>query len=1700
MDDTATPKLVVGVGASAGGLEAFKMLLKALPSDTGMAFLLVQHLDPNHDSLLSELLVPHTGMAVRDARQGDPLAPDTVHVISPGCALAVRRGCVELSEPTLHRGVRLPVDHLFRSLAREYGSRSVGIVLSGAGSDGSSGLRDIKSAGGLTIAQDPDSGGQSGMPQSAVNTGMVDLVLAIEEMPAALARFATLPATARFEPALEMAASDGEEADDGTDTDDGPTLQLDDKDLARLTALLETRNDFDLRVYKKATVERRVLRRMLLSGFENIGPYFDHLRERLGEQQILVRDLLISVTSFFRDPEVFETLDERVLRPLIDRRESGAEVRVWVAGCATGEEAYSIGMALLDTANALDKRIDLQIFATDVDQEALAVARAGVYPVTVAEQISETRLNEYFSPLEGRGYKVRSVLRDRISFAAHDLTKDPPFSRMDLVSCRNVLIYLTNDAQAHVLALLHFALQPDGHLLLSTSESTGSRRELFATVSKPARLYHKVGQSRAVAVQRSRSRAVLAAGEEMPGGTDDPRTGGGGGRRVPDPARRAVLEACVPPTVVVNGDGAVVFMHGELGPYLRFPQGDRPQLELGEMLRPDLATRIRSALYRCRRGGQETLAQSSPDDGRETRVRIIARPAPTLGDGAVVMSFEESVAPSGESAARAQTLDAIEAAAGQETVIDQLENELKATREDLRNTVEELESSNEELRSSNEESMSMNEELQSANEELEATTEELRSLNEELTTVNAQLREKVEQLEQAHDDLGNFFASARVPMIFLDERLRINRFTPAAAELLDIDSGDIGRFTGDIARELLQQDLEREARDVLDDLTTKTQELRAGDGRWFSRRILPYRTESRRIEGVVVTLVDITELKRASQRLALRGRQQAIIARLGIDALHESDLERFLERAVRDVQSTLDLDHCKILELQPGGKALLLRVGVGWNDGLAGHATVPSGVDSQAGFTLQTREPVVVDDLETESRFSGPDLLLEHGVTSGLSCAVREGTREYGVLGGHTRDQRDFSSEDATFFQAVANVIGSAVSRSQANAGALLESGATRALVAHTDPDDALNDVLSRLVGAIDADVGELWWSDGETLVRRHLHVSRPERDVDVERRLAGEGADGSGNAFVDRVVGARQALWSTELGDPPLFADDPDAGSLGLVSALGLPLVSDDRTLGVVTLYSRARLFADDALLRTLDRIGAMVGERIARIGLEQRAARLAAITASSQDAIVGQDHEGRVTEWLPGAERLFGYTAAEMLDRSPERLLPPELRESARAVIARVLAGESVEPFETARLTSGGERVEVSVRASPILDRDGRIVGVSSTDRDITRLKETERRLLAADQEKDKFLAMLGHELRNPLSSIRTAAELLKLDGDETDRQRAQVVLERQSAHMARLLDGLLDVSRIISDKIALERDIVDLAGICREVIADAAERIEGKTLTLTVVPPDADVTIDGDRVRLVQIIDNLLSNSIKYTLPGGTITVTLERTRHEARLDVGDDGVGIHTDLLPHVFEVFRQSSQSIDRSAGGLGLALARSLVELHGGTIEAHSDGEGQGARFVVRLPLVVDATASAPERRDLPHATLDVLVVEDNADSADLLRRVLERFGHTVRITGNGREALDETARKAPEVVLCDLGLPDGMSGHDVARALRDDPATRDVRLIALTGYGRAEDRARSLEAGFDHHLTKPIGIDELKRALSLKRTDGERVADPRPA
>ncbi len=1028
------PLIVVGVGASAGGLEAFSQLLSNIPSDLRVAWVCVQHLDPTHESMMADLLSRKTSLEVKEAQPDERVQAGCVYIIPPNRFLTIDGNALRLATPSGERGGRLAIDHLFRSLAESFGRSAIGVVLSGTGSDGTNGLRAIKAAGGFTIAQDPETAAYDGMPRSAVDHGVADLVLEINEIPQAIQRFLDHPYVNGDGPdeiagALEH---DGERKQRELDAkrDRAASEEADDvpAEIHEVFDLLRNKLGIDLTLYKMSTLARRVQRRMGLRHITAISDYRDLIKQDRTELQELARDVHISVTDFFRDPEAFQALSDRAIPRIFEAVSNDPDdervIRVWAPGCATGEEAYSLAIALLEhrQTRSADADIAIQVFATDVDQEAIQQARAAVYPEACLSNVSKERREAHFDQLDTPGmFRVRQPVRDLVSFATHNLLSDPPFSRLHLVSCRNLLIYLRREAQETALSGFHFALRPQGYLLLGPSEALGQTASHFRVIDKRWRLYQRL---------------------ETQSKHDTPGTPAFVGRRFepvahPSPTMqrrseqrsgelaslRLLAQASTPPSVLINGEHQVVYLHGDLIEFLDLPSG-AGRMTLIEMVREEPRTRIRAAVYRASRSRERIVTQGTlyTRGGERRAYEVIVTPCASteLGDDLLAVTFELGEASDADAGSDPEM----------DTVTEELNREVEALRNDLQSTVEELEQANEELRTSNEESMTMNEELQSTNEELETQSEELRSVNEELITVNSQLREKLDELQEAHADIANLLHSTKLPAIFLDRGFCIRRYTPEARKLLSVIESDIGRPIRDLKGVCIDDGMLEDAQRVVDGLAPVEKEIQGEDGAWYLRRILPYRTADDRIDGVVVTFSQVTRLKDLTAALTAQREQQSAAADAGVLALREGDFVSLAEHVVRIVSHTLDCPMCKVLELTDDQQALRLIAGVGWHDGLVGEATVPNDRRSQAGFTLEASGPVVVSDLQGETRFQGPALLTDHRVRSGISVIIFGATgKPYGVLGVHSTEPRAFDEHQVAFVQQMANVLGVALQR-----------------------------------------------------------------------------------------------------------------------------------------------------------------------------------------------------------------------------------------------------------------------------------------------------------------------------------------------------------------------------------------------------------------------------------------------------------------------------------------------------------------------------------------------------------------------------------------------------------------------------------------------------------------------------------------------
>src|SRR5262245_13522559 len=1194
--------LIVGIGASAGGIRAFKEFFENVPADSGIAYVLVLHLSPEHESHLAEVLQVSAAIPVIEVRDRVLVEPNHVYVISPDVSMTLLDGHLAASEITRIEERRAPVDVFFRTLADAHGAYSVCVVLSGTGANGSMGLKRVKERGGICLVQDPEEADYPDMPRHAIATELVDQVLPVAEMPARILAYRDRLGTVRIP------------------EEPGERVETDERALREIFARVRTRTGHDFTNYKRATVLRRIERRIGVHQLTDLPSYAHFIHERPEEASALLKDLLISVTSFFRDPESFAALERTVLPRIFANKGEDDQVRVWVAGCATGEEAYSIAMLLTEFGANVPGGPSLQVFATDIDEAAVGVAREGLYTLNDAADVSPERLRRFFSK-EGERYRVRKEIREIVLFAHHNLIKYPPFSHLDMVSCRTLLIYLNRAAQNRVVEVLHFALTPNGYLLLGSSESVDGGGDLFATVDKSTHLF----QSRPVPARFSVP--LIAASprlKEAPAGERASEVRVRERQAYPDLHQR-LLEQYASPSLVVNEEHDIVHISEKAGRYLQFGGGE-PSQNVLRTVRPEMRLELRTALYQAaqNRTNVEARGLKVRIDERQVLVDVFVKPVLRADDparGFFLIIFNESDESGDVTTAEASTSVSTTEPARQ------LEEEVIRLKAQLRATIEQHETQAEELKASNEELQAINEELRSATEELETSKEELQSVNEELRTVNQELKVKIEEQSQANNDIQNLVNSTDIGTIFLDRSSRIKLFTPRARDIFSLIPSDRGRPLSDINSHLLNADLQADIDKVLYDLERIEREVQTKDGRWQMMRMAPYRTYDERIDGVVITFVDVTERRASEQQL-------------------------------------------------------------------------------------------------------------------------------------------------------------------------------------------------------------------------------------------------------------------------------------------------------------------------------------------------------------------------------------------------------------------------------------------------RD-------------------------ADRRKNEFLATLAHELRNPLAPLRTALDILNLpDVSAKSAEQARITMRRQLTHLMRLVDDLLDISRITLDKVTLRRERISLVECVNVAVEANQPLIDRAGQHLSVTLPQEPLYLDADPVRISQSISNLINNATKYTSRGGSIAIAVTREDGRGKISVKDDGRGLNADVLPHIFDIFMQVTDDGSPQSGlGLGLTLVRALVRLHGGSVEAHSAGIGHGSEFVIMLPLATGPSAA----RDEPVLAGEIsrhriVVVDDNEDTSNSLGLLLSMLGADVRVVYDAASALALVDSYRPTVMLVDIGMP-VMNGLELARQIRQ---RRDgnMTLVAISGWGQEQDKKRALEV-FDHFFTKPVGMNALQEVLN---------------
>jgi two-component system, chemotaxis family, CheB/CheR fusion protein len=1465
VDTEEPPRLpfpVVGIGASAGGLPAFQEFFRAMPSDSGIAFVLIQHLPPDRESLVADILARSTKMTVLQVEDGMPVEPNHVYVIRPGHTLTIREGRLHLGERLDKPRHSRPVDDFFRSLAEEQRERAICIIMSGMGSNGAVGAQAIKAIGGLCIAQDPESAEFPSMPRHLIDAGYADHILRPAEMPEVLLGYAGHP----------YARSGRQNAD--------AIMRREQQHFREVLAILRTRSKQDFGGYKQPTLLRRIQRRMGLNRVAKMGEYARMLRQSPVEVTALADDMLIHVTGFFRDQDAWATLREKVVVPLVKAREPESTVRCWVTACSSGEEAYSLAILLVEEAERAGKTLDIKIFATDMAERTLQNARNGIYPGGIESEMPPERLERFFEK-EDAVYRVRRDLREMVVFAPQNVLTDPPFSRLDIVTCRNLLIYLEPEVQRRVLALLHFGLREGGTLFLGTSETIGGLEELFEPIDKRWRLYRRMGATRHGAVEfplphgpgvvattaRERARAERRTQAVRPS--------------VEQLTHRALLERHTPAAVTVDREFRIVYFHGNTQPFLSQPAGE-PTREVMALARDGVRGAVRTALQRVTMDGGEARVFDGHIDtpqGKQGVIVTASRLEHQDAERHFVVSFklrDEVIGPIAEAAAERVGHAGADPASAQE---------LARVREELQSTIEELQTSNEELKAAHEEVTSVNEELQSSNEELETSKEEMQSLNEELTTLNAQLTAKMEELQATTNDLTSLLTSTDIAVIFLDTALRIRRFTPAMRNLMDLIATDVGRPIAGFAMKFTDPDLISDVRRVLERLVPVEREVPTPvDGHWFVRRVLPYRTADNKIDGVVVTFVDVTAAKR-------------------------------VEAALRESEETF--------------RTFFDNAAVG----------------------------MVQADIET---------------------------------------------------------------------GRLLRVNQKFCEVTGYGPGELLGMSFRDMTHAADRDSN---WSDFRAV------MSGAPSYYHAEKRLVRKGGE---------VIWVRVSVGAVR-----------DAEGKPLRTAAVVEDITDRKRL----VFERDRFFGQSADLLAV---------------------------ASAKD--------GYFKHVNPSMCRTLGWSEEELLAMPFLDIVHPDDREHTVEGLARLALGHHLSGFEHRMRCKASEYCWIAweITSDPetgLLYCAGRDVTErrrAEDDGAASLAREREARVDAesTSQMKDQFLATLSHELRTPLSAILLWSKMMQSKQVPPEQYGEALQAITSSAEAQReLIETLLDSARIQSGKLRLALREVALLPLVREAMDSIMPTADAKNARLGGELEDVGVVVaDPDRLR--QVVWNLLTNSVKFTPPGGEITVVLARQDNEVELAVSDTGRGIEPSFMPHLFHRFQQAAATTPgaQPGGGLGLGLSisKQLVELHGGTISAESQGAGEGATFRVRLPLPRVAGALKAGRTPRPTATpltgVRVLLVEDDAPSMTVLTRLLVAAGAEVTSAASGSAALEAYVRQRPDVMVSDIGMH-GMDGYELMDAIRKQEAAAKqppTPAVALTALAQESDRRKAKKHGYQEHVAKP--------------------------
>jgi PAS domain S-box-containing protein len=1508
---------IVGMGASAGGLEAFKRFLGAMPGDSGMAFVLIQHLDPHHESLMVDLLDRCTAMKVVQVEDRMPVEPNQVYMIPPNKYLAIEKGVLQLTDPIKRRGMRMPIDFLFRSLAEDQQERAICIVLSGTGTDGTLGLQAIKGHGGMTMVQTPETAQYDGMPRSAISTGLVDYVLNVEAMPEALMKYVRHPYINHGHQRQDLAEQSADH-------------------LQAVLGMLRARTRYDFRGYKKGTLMRRIERRMGLNHIDELSEYVPFLQKYPAEVRQLFKDLLIGVTGFFREPEAFQVLETQVVPTLIQGKDFDASLRVWVPGCATGEEPYSIAMLLLEQIQAAQKGSNLHIFASDIDEEALEIARAGIYPESIGADVSPERLRRFFAK-EGETYQVSKQVRECVVFAVQNLISDPPFSKLDLISCRNLLIYLEPDVQQKLISLFHFALKEGGYLFLGNSETIGQHEDLFRPISKKWRIYQRIGPTRRDKVNFPIVHEDNAQSTTGPLPITQHRPSSLG-----ELVQQRLVEEYAPASVLVNQRYEILYFFGPTHRYLALPNGEAT-LNVINMTKEGLRTKVRAAIYKAMREDTRVILTGAQVrwEGAHHIVRVSARPlhTPKALEGLFLLTFEQEAAPI------LITGRVDEGSDPEASIVHQLETELKTTREELQSTIEELETSNEELKTSNEEVMSMNEELQSTNEELETSKEELQSLNEELSTVNNELQDKIAELEGTNNDLANLFSSTDIATIFLDNSFRITRFTPASGRLFKLILSDIGRPFSDIAHSFDARELLQDAQQVLRTLSPVEKEVHTAEGQWYIKRVRPYRTQDDKIAGVVMTFTEVTDLKRVEtelrtlnetleQRVAQQTGQVKLLRDVAIIANQSDAVEHAFEAALDRVCQYLGWPVGHVYRLADEAQERFVDTGFwalhppeGFNKLVkATRARSFRRGEGAVGRVVDTGQPEWIDDVTTHASCLRTQDTHDLGIRSCLLFPVLVGRRVVAVL--EFFSSQALAPDDGLLdvLGQVGTQLGRVVERARAIESVKENENKTRMLL-ETAAEGIVTIDQHGIVDAMNPSAERMFGFTASEVIGHNVRMLMPspyreEHDRYIAHYLS------TGHA---KVIGIGREV-SGQRKDGTIFP---------------IEIAISEFTAG------RQRFFA--GVMRNVTE------RKAAEEALRQSEERFRNLAEGSIQGIYSH------RDWRPlfinqAYARILGYdTPDEVIALgSLEQCIAPEDRARLKSHHEALLRGEVIPtPYEYEAVRKDGSPV-VLQSVMRLIQWEGH-GAIQCTVIDITQRKRAEERAKRREAEIARMARLstlgemasaLAHELNQPLTAIVSYAEGAARrfrSANEADQGLVDVLdhtsaLAKRAAEIVRSIRSYvkrpdtrwerIDINKVVSEALHL---------------TNAEAGWKGTTVSVELAPYLPEV--EGNFVQMEQVVLNLIRNAVDAMEetelgPRTLIVRTLMNADHEIELTVQDSGQGVAPDMAKQMYEPFVTSKPE----GLGMGLTICRTIVEAHGGRLWSSPNAD-HGATFHVRLPV-----------------------------------------------------------------------------------------------------------------------------------------------------